>query len=224
MTSGTLKGPQKAPSNIRVTTRIDHNPERCKDYYEHGYCGFGDTCIFLHDRGDYKSGHQLDLEYEEALKKKQRRLINKQAAEDSDESNYEIASSGDEDGQNAVVCRICEAFFRDPVTVPCGHSFCEACALRNYAEDPNCFICGKDTTGIFNAAPEVEARVKKVYPAKGGTQHNLPQDAGAVDSDDPERTTVTKYKPLETTQFASDSSSNGLTKEEKAIMAEYQEQ
>lgn len=58
--SGTLKGPQKAPTFVKVTTRIDHNPERCKDYYEHGYCGFGDTCIFIHDRGDYKSGHQLD--------------------------------------------------------------------------------------------------------------------------------------------------------------------
>ena len=72
--SGTLKGPVKAPSHVRSTTRIDHNPERCKDYYEHGYCGFGDTCIFIHDRGDYKSGHQLDMEYEQALKKKHNRL------------------------------------------------------------------------------------------------------------------------------------------------------
>ena len=39
---------------------MDHNPERCKDYYEHGYCGYGDTCIFIHDRSDYKSGHQLE--------------------------------------------------------------------------------------------------------------------------------------------------------------------
>jgi RING finger protein 113A len=55
--SGTLKGPMKAPNFIRSTTRMDHNPERCKDYYEHGYCGRGDTCIFIHDRSDYKSGH-----------------------------------------------------------------------------------------------------------------------------------------------------------------------
>ena len=54
---GTLKGPLKAPNYVKITTRVDHNPERCKDYYEHGYCGFGDTCIFIHDRGDYKSGH-----------------------------------------------------------------------------------------------------------------------------------------------------------------------
>ena len=95
--SGTLKGPQKAPTFVKVTTRIDHNPERCKDYYEHGYCGFGDTCIFIHDRGDYKSGHQLDQEYEEALKRKQMKFVRKTGGgggkgceSDGDESNYEV--------------------------------------------------------------------------------------------------------------------------------------
>lgn len=69
-TSGTLKGPQVAQKAKRVTTRVDYNPERCKDYYEHGYCPFGDTCIYIHDRGDYKSGFQLDQEWNEAQRKK----------------------------------------------------------------------------------------------------------------------------------------------------------
>ena len=55
--SGTLKGPLTAPTYAKSITRIDHNPERCKDYYEHGYCGYGDTCVFIHDRSDYKSGN-----------------------------------------------------------------------------------------------------------------------------------------------------------------------
>jgi RING finger protein 113A len=54
--SGTLRGPQAKTLTKNITSRIDRNPERCKDYYEHGYCGYGDTCIFIHDRGDYKTG------------------------------------------------------------------------------------------------------------------------------------------------------------------------
>ena len=72
--SGTL-GPVRAPTFIRNTTRVDYNPERCKDYYETGRCNFGDSCIFIHDRGDYKSGWQLDQEFEAEQKRKQLRLM-----------------------------------------------------------------------------------------------------------------------------------------------------
>jgi hypothetical protein len=27
---------------------------QCKDYKETGRCGYGDSCKFMHDRGDYK--------------------------------------------------------------------------------------------------------------------------------------------------------------------------
>ncbi len=30
-----------------------------------GYCGFGDSCKFLHDRSDYKHGWQLEREWNE---------------------------------------------------------------------------------------------------------------------------------------------------------------
>jgi hypothetical protein len=30
-----------------------------------GYCGFGDSCKFLHDRSDYKYGWQLEREWNE---------------------------------------------------------------------------------------------------------------------------------------------------------------
>ncbi len=32
-----------------------------------GYCGFGDSCKFLHDRSDYKHGWQLEREWNEKL-------------------------------------------------------------------------------------------------------------------------------------------------------------
>lgn len=57
-------GPMQGSSNIRITTRFDYQPDLCKDYKETGYCCFGDSCKFMHDRGDYKSGWQLEKEWE----------------------------------------------------------------------------------------------------------------------------------------------------------------
>lgn len=58
------KGPIRAPSNLRVTVRWDYQPDVCKDYKETGYCGFGDSCKFMHDRSDYKHGWQLEQDWE----------------------------------------------------------------------------------------------------------------------------------------------------------------
>jgi len=64
-------GPLRAPTNVRGICRIDYQPDICKDYKETGYCGFGDSCKFLHDRGDYKSGWQIDKEWDaEQLRKR----------------------------------------------------------------------------------------------------------------------------------------------------------
>ena len=58
------KGPIRAPSNLRATVRWDYQPDICKDYKETGFCGFGDSCKFLHDRSDYKHGWQLEQDWE----------------------------------------------------------------------------------------------------------------------------------------------------------------
>jgi len=67
---GVSAGPARAPANIRMTSRFDYQPDICKDYKETGYCGYGDSCKFMHDRGDYKTGWQLEREYDEDRKKK----------------------------------------------------------------------------------------------------------------------------------------------------------
>jgi RING finger protein 113A len=66
--AGLVAGPLRSNQYARVTTFIDYKPDLCKDYNETGYCGFGDTCKFLHDRGDYKRGWELDKEWEEKMK------------------------------------------------------------------------------------------------------------------------------------------------------------
>ena len=56
-------GPSKSMTNVRISSRFDYAPDICKDYKETGFCGYGDSCKFLHDRGDYKMGWQIDREF-----------------------------------------------------------------------------------------------------------------------------------------------------------------
>ncbi|KAK9459372.1 uncharacterized protein V1516DRAFT_679731 [Lipomyces oligophaga] len=65
-------GPLRASSNIRSTTVTDYQPDVCKDYKQTGFCGYGDSCKFVHMRENYKAGWQLDKEWEEVQRKKSR--------------------------------------------------------------------------------------------------------------------------------------------------------
>ncbi|MCO5584136.1 hypothetical protein L7F22_038058 [Adiantum nelumboides] len=68
--AGGAHGPLRASAHIRWSVRFDYQPDICKDYKETGYCGYGDACKFMHDRGDYKSGWQMDREWEKKRKAK----------------------------------------------------------------------------------------------------------------------------------------------------------
>ena len=57
---------------------IDYNPSLCKDFHDTGYCVFGDSCIFLHDRSDYKAGWELDNDWDEMKRRKAERRKRKQ--------------------------------------------------------------------------------------------------------------------------------------------------
>jgi len=131
-------GPQRnTDSTIRTVTIVDYQPDVCKDYKETGYCGFGDTCKFLHDRGTYLAGWQLDKLAENPQKQ----------AEDSD------SDSDDEDIPFA--CLICRKHYTDPIVTRCGHYFCTACAIKRNAKTPKCAACGTPTGGLFNRADKV---------------------------------------------------------------------
>jgi len=140
-------GPQRAPAHLRATVRWDYQPDICKDYKETGFCGFGDSCKFLHDRSDYKHGWQLEREMEQGTYGQR------------DEQNYEI-SSDEED--IPFKCFICRNSFKDPVVTKCKHYFCEKCALDQYRKSKRCFVCGEGTGGIFNPAKDLMAKLEKM--------------------------------------------------------------
>ena len=100
----------RAPTNIRSTVRWDYDPMSCKDYRETGICGFGDSCKFMHDRGDYKFGWQLEQEWDDAQKAKEN---GKAPEESSDDEKYVIDS--DDDDNLPKKCPFCRKVFNTPV-------------------------------------------------------------------------------------------------------------
>ena len=142
------KGPIRAPSNLRVTVRWDYQPDICKDYKETGYCGFGDSCKFMHDRSDYKHGWQLEQDWEkehgtssgnqnkmgrkgdfgDKRRRKKKKKNDNGGEDDGGESQEE--SSGDDDDPNKYLikdeeedlpfkCLICRQSFVNPVVTKC---------------------------------------------------------------------------------------------------------
>lgn len=151
------KGPIRAPANIRSTVRWDYQPDICKDYKETGFCGFGDSCKFLHDRGDYKHGWQLEREME------------KGTYGEHDDENYEISS---EDEDLPFKCFICRKSFVNPVVTKCKHYFCEKCVLERYKKSRRCFVCNEQTNGVFNPAKELMAKLSKRKKEDNSSEEN----------------------------------------------------
>lgn len=152
-------GPMRAPSNIRVTCRFDYAQGICKDYKETGRCGFGDGCIFMHDRGDYKTGWELEAEWKKEQLEKEKLIREGRYKEiNSDDEEYQIKNEDEMD----LICPICEHEFVAPIVTNCGHYFCEKCAVKNYEKNPKCFVCYKKVYGIFNNASDLIV-IKKYY-------------------------------------------------------------
>ncbi|XP_042548459.1 E3 ubiquitin-protein ligase RNF113A-like [Dipodomys spectabilis] len=140
------KGPIRAPEHLRATVRWDYQPDICKDYKETGFCGFGDSCKFLHDRSDYKHGWQIERELDEG-----RYGV-------CEEENYEVGSDDDE---IPFKCFICRQTYQNPVVTKCKHYFCESCALQHFRTSPRCYVCDQQTSGVFNPAKELIAKLRK---------------------------------------------------------------
>jgi len=151
-----VKGPVRGNSFFRASIRIDHDPCICKDYKETGFCGFGDSCKFIHDRGDYKLGWMIEREQELGIYGK------------TEEENWEVSSDEEE---LPFKCIICRNHFQKPVVTLCEHYFCEQCALAHYKKTKRCFVCQKNTKGIFNMAKNIVSKLLKMDIKDVKTSH-----------------------------------------------------
>jgi RING finger protein 113A len=153
-------GPVKAPTNIRTITVTDFAPDVCKDYKQTGWCGFGDSCKFLHAREDYKQGWQLDKDWESVTKGK--KLGGKVVSSRNKEADQD-ASDDDDVMLEGIpfACTICREPYKNPIITKCGHYYCESCALQRYRKAPSCLICGAGTGGVFNGAKNLKKLLEK---------------------------------------------------------------
>ena len=143
-------GPVKAATNVRTITVTDFAPDVCKDYKQTGFCGFGDSCKFLHAREDYKQGWELDRDWEKVGDK-----VKKGAGGKAVKSLAEAEDSEEEDAALEGIpfaCILCKKPYTNPIITKCGHYFCEGCALQRYRKSPSCAACGAGTGGVFNGA------------------------------------------------------------------------
>lgn len=118
--TGTM-GPVRANTTIRSAARMDNwgtsgDGGVCKEYKMTGFCGYGDSCLYMHDRSVYKSGWQLDRDFEAKQKKIQEKrerklqkinMMCKQIGPDGkpmevDENDLSTSSSSEED-TNALI-------------------------------------------------------------------------------------------------------------------------
>ena len=142
-------GPQRVVLPASVT--FDYQQDICKDYKDSGYCGFGDSCKFLHDRSGGDSGWKLDRQFQDQAKRAARENLlrfDRRAPCDEEGSAAEA-----EKVDTSQACGSCKRAWSECETAgcrtTCGHYFCESCFLRESVA--TCKSCGKPTNGIFNA-------------------------------------------------------------------------
>jgi RING finger protein 113A len=158
-----LAGPLKAPTNIRTTTRFDYQPDVCKDYKDTGFCGFGDGCIYLHDRGDTLSGWQLEQQWEkEQAEKKSKQQEQVDAFMNPNKKQKDATDSIEDDGL-PFACFICRNAFTDPIVTHCGHYYCQACILKHVqSTSALCPVCNKDTHSVFHQPTKLLSKKRKL--------------------------------------------------------------
>lgn len=175
-----LAGPIQAPTNIRTTCRFDYQPDICKDYKETGFCGYGDTCIYMHDRGDFLTGWQLEnCWYEKKIEEEEKRvkeiekfnnaIMDGKPKSDDYSIDYELENIKD---QIPFACYFCRDVFKDPVVTICQHYFCHACVMMEAKNKKSmlCPICKRDTNNIFNYPFKLVAKKKRVVGPNGTWQ------------------------------------------------------
>ncbi|EEB07985.1 zf-C3HC4 type /GCN5-like N acetyltransferase fusion protein [Schizosaccharomyces japonicus yFS275] len=164
--------PSASSAALRTVTIVDYQPDVCKDYKQTGYCGYGDSCKFLHDREDYKAGWQIDREWELVQQRKRRPGQQESAGSEPD---------GDKTKKEETipfVCLICKQDYKNPIVTSCKHHFCELCAIKRFRKTPTCAQCGSDTKGLFSVDKQFNILIKKREEAKQQKGEQAREDNG----------------------------------------------
>ena len=111
------------PDSIEATAVVDYQPDVCKDFWLTGYCGYGDTCKFLHIRDELRQTAPVTKDWE--VDKKE--VVNE---------------------RDLSVCAICQQKHTAPVMAECRHIFCKRCFRLRLANDKTCVVCGQESAGI----------------------------------------------------------------------------
>ncbi|CAH2354569.1 pre-mRNA-splicing factor Cwc24p [[Candida] railenensis] len=139
--------PLKAiPVSINRTTVTDFQPDVCKDFLQTGYCGYGDTCKFLHVRDESRQKRAINKEWESVGGKASQKSI----------SEVEVSGDGSRGSPHPFRCVLCKSDYKSPVITSCGHLFCQKCFLDRVKKKHACFICGKDTLGVCKPVSKAE--------------------------------------------------------------------
>jgi RING finger protein 113A len=143
------RGPSTGSAYAKVSCVFDYAMPICKDWKTSGTCGYGDNCIYLHDRTDYKNGWELERDYDAALTAGK----DPNAGADDDKGEFYIGSDDDDgngDGADGAACGICKKALVEPVETVCKHRFCGKCAKKRVVKGKmDCATCGTVINGLF---------------------------------------------------------------------------
>lgn len=136
----------------------------------------------MHDRGDYKTGWQLEREWESKQKAKRESALSGEKKEEEEDNPYFIGSDDEEGDGLPFACLICRGPFTDPVVTKCKHYFCENCAVAHHQKDKRCAVCKEPTGGIFNVAHDIIRKAHAINKVQAEAAAAAPTESAGGDS------------------------------------------
>ena len=134
--------------SIKRSSVMYLQPDICKDFYETGYCGYGDNCKFIHDRSLTKTSLVQDREWEENRKREAAKSL-EDLKKELDEEKKKAEEEKEKEEQNKK-CPICKEEYNEDkirMSMKCNHIVCSDCVIGL----KKCPLCNAATNGVFKA-------------------------------------------------------------------------